>query len=96
MAYGIFVFHLAGTYMPINSWVKDFDVNANGGRGNVSFTKSPSFAKKFASVGEAFSAYRMQSTLEPFRDDGLPNRPLTAYTVEIRKLLSGNPVPPEM
>jgi hypothetical protein len=86
MAYGIFVFQIAGTYMPINSWIKDFDVNANGGRGNTTFTKSPRFAKKFDSMEEALNAYRMQSTLEPFRDDGLPNRPLTAYTVEIRKI----------
>jgi hypothetical protein len=36
----------------------------------------------FAGVHEAMTYYRQRSTTHPERDDGLPNRPLTAYTIE--------------
>lgn len=45
-------------------------------------------AKHFATAPEAFECWRAVAPNMPVRPDGQPNRPLTAYTVEIR------PVPP--
>lgn len=49
-------------------------------------TTDRSKAKKFANPGEAFSEWKRVSPNVPIRYDGKPNRPLTAYTVEIEEL----------
>ena len=51
--------------------------------GKATLTFNRKLAKAFASVAEA-DAYRTQvHPTTPLRSDGLPNRPLTAYSVEI-------------
>ena len=40
---------------------------------------------RFVSIAEAMEYWRTVSTTVPFRPDGKPNRPLTAYTVEIEQ-----------
>lgn len=40
-------------------------------------------AKRYADAGEAWADWSRVSRLWPRRPDGQPNRPLTAYTVEI-------------
>ena len=40
-------------------------------------------AKLFPSVADALLYWKRQSTTIPLRPDGRPNRPLTAYTVEV-------------
>jgi hypothetical protein len=57
------------------------DPDANGGRGSEEWTSDSSKAKRFE-FQEAFETWRRQSNLVPVRDDGKPNRPLTAYAVE--------------
>jgi hypothetical protein len=40
-------------------------------------------AALFADVATAMEFLNTQSCTVPFRDDGKPNRPLTAFTVEL-------------
>lgn len=40
-------------------------------------------AKRFDDAGAAFECWRMVSPNNPMRPDGKPNRPLTAFTVEL-------------
>jgi len=60
-------------------YLKSFDVDAHNGRGSVKLTGNKADALRFADVGEAMAAWKRQSKVVPFRDDGKPNRPLTAY-----------------
>jgi hypothetical protein len=72
-------------------YVRDFDPDGNHGRGTLKTTVRAAEAKQFASIAEAHDFWRQQSSTHPLRDDGKPNRPLTAYTVSIFSL----DVPPE-
>lgn len=67
-------------------WIENYDVDARGGRGEVNLTTDRAKAMTFPDPGAAMSAWRTQSTVTPLRPDGKPNRPLTAYTVEIEPL----------
>jgi hypothetical protein len=70
-------------------FIAEFDVNADGGRGRVTFTRDPKRAATWGSTGEALAAYGQTSTVRPLRPDGKPNRPLTAYTVLLAHLDDG-------
>ena len=50
------------------------------------FTDSRKKAVRFDSFEGALDFYRTQSIYRPRRDDGKPNRPLTAYTMFFEKL----------
>lgn len=67
-------------------YLKDCDFEAQGGRGKVLWTTKLTDAKRFPTTIEAFNYYRRQSATVPTRDDGKPNCPLTAYTVQIQRL----------
>ena len=70
-----------------HTWfLQSCDFEAHGGRGHVEFTKDPAKAMQFNSNPEAFDYWRTTSKTNPVRPDGQPNRPLTAYTVEIGPL----------
>lgn len=86
MPYGIWIFSIAGVAGPIDSWLLDFDVDANEGRGGVKITKMPQHAMQFKSMADALAAYHKQSKVQPLRDDGKPNRPLTVYDAVIRRI----------
>jgi len=64
-------------------YLASFDPNANGGRGHATWTPDLSQAMRFANVKKALEMWKRPSTVQPRRPDGKPNRPLTAYTVEI-------------
>lgn len=64
-------------------YLMDFDVGAHTGRGPIPTTDQLAKAKHFADPGEALEFWKTQSRVRPLRPDRLPNRPLTAYTVEI-------------
>lgn len=68
---------LAGAY------VKTYDPDAHGGRGSVTGTENVTEALRFPDTAAAFERWRVTSSVEPFRADGHPNRPLTAFTVEM-------------
>lgn len=63
-------------------YLKGYDLEANEGRGWVQLTHTPDNAQRFASKGAAMQAWLSQSVMRPLRPDGLPNRPLCAYSVE--------------
>lgn len=64
-------------------FVKDYDPNGEGGTGSLVTTPEKAEALKFPDATEAMQTWKLQSDLVPLRPDGKPNRPLTAFTVEI-------------
>ena len=65
-----------------------FDVAAHDGRVQTPIPVWPdtSEAAVFDDVEAALEYWRTPSTVVPLRGDGMPNRPLTAFTVEIISL----------
>ncbi|HTB46264.1 MAG TPA: hypothetical protein VK741_21765 [Acetobacteraceae bacterium] len=63
-------------------WLKAFDPDAYGGRGFIDTTPDRAQAMRFPSFEAAMECWRTQSRVKPLRDDGQPNRPLTAHTVQ--------------
>jgi hypothetical protein len=87
MPVGIFVHgDAAGRAGPVKAWLKACDFEARDGRGSMEFTADQDEALTFPSVAEALTYWRTVSKTVPRRDDGKPNRPLTAYTVTIQTL----------
>lgn len=72
-------------------YVKSFDPNAMG-RGHVALCRHPAEAVAFPDKESAVHYWEQPSTAIPVRPDGRPNRPMTAYTVEIVPIAG---VPPE-
>jgi hypothetical protein len=64
-------------------YIKSFDPDAHDGRGAVTATAEPTDALQFASTIEALALWKQPSKVHPLRSDGKPNRPLTAYSVEL-------------
>jgi hypothetical protein len=64
-------------------WLKSYDPEAHDGRGTVEFTDDASEAMTFPDVQTAHACYYQIPKAKPVRDDGPPNRPLTAYSIEI-------------
>lgn len=59
-------------------YLRDFDFEAADGRGEILMTPKIEEAKRFADLAEAI-AYRQRCPVcRPIREDGQPNRPLTA------------------
>lgn len=66
-----------------NRYVASCDVDAFDGRGLLDTVEKPEDAMVFPDVVSALEYWRRQSTVTPLRPDGEPNRPLTAYHVEV-------------
>lgn len=64
-------------------YIESFDPNARHplGLGKVTFTSDVRRARRFPGISEALAFWKTQSPTVPLRDDGRPNRPLTAYTI---------------
>jgi hypothetical protein len=54
--------------------------------GEIESSTNRSEAMRFESFAAASACWRQQSKRTPLRPDGLPNRPLSAFTVEIERL----------
>lgn len=67
-------------------YVKSYQASGGFGHGFIETTDDIAKALKFADVGEALECWRAVSTTHPLRPDGKPNRPLTAFTVEVVKV----------
>lgn len=67
-------------------YLKSFDFDAHDGRGYGEFCVKPRHAKIFASAKDAFEFWRTASKVKPLREDGEPNRPLTAANVSIEEI----------
>lgn len=92
----IFVLRNESQGTDIFLWLKDADIEAHDGRGSVCFTSDRDRAKRFNSPGEAAAFWQMQSTTKPLRDDGQPNRPLTAFTMLTQPAAATPPPHPAM
>jgi hypothetical protein len=66
----------------LDQWLWSYDPEAFDGRGDIRTTSNISLAMKFDSIDQALDLYRSVPACRPLRDDGKPNRPLTAATVE--------------
>lgn len=65
----------------LDQWLKTFDVEAFDGRGDAEFTDDPTQALRFKDLAAAIAAWKTQSRRRPRREDGKPNRPLTAFSI---------------
>lgn len=65
------------------SYLESYDPEYAGGMGVATWTTDPAKALTFSTVAEAAALYLSVPKARPRRGDGRPNRPLTAYTVEI-------------
>lgn len=69
----------SGVPCPVaGQYLKEFDFEAHNGRGNAVFTDDINDALGFETSEAAFKFYRTVPANKPFREDGLPNRPMTA------------------
>jgi hypothetical protein len=64
-------------------YLRAYDPDAFDGRGLISTTHDPAKAMRFSDLEHAVACWKLQSTVHPRRTDGQPNRPLSAYTVEL-------------
>lgn len=64
-------------------YVRTFDPDYGGGLGRVWTTEKIEDAILYKTFAEAAEAWKAQSKVRPLRPDGKPNRPMTAFTVEI-------------
>ena len=67
-------------------YLKEFDFEAHDGRGEIVMTPDPNEAMRFPGMPEAFAFYHTQPLCKPLRDDGKPNKPLTATHWEFTPL----------
>jgi hypothetical protein len=71
-------------------YLERYNPNGDERRGLGRWTKDKADAKRFATKGEAFELWRAVRTVDPVRPwDGKPNRPLTAFNVEITEVRDG-------
>jgi hypothetical protein len=63
-------------------YLKAYDPAAEDGRGLLVTTTDPAEAKRY-SAAEALAEWKRVSRVRPRRPDGKPNRPLSAFTIEI-------------
>jgi hypothetical protein len=76
-----------GSPSPVDGqYLAEFDPDGFDGRGYARAVSDPRYAMIFHGNAAAFAYWKTQSTDKPFREDGQPNRPLTAYTVEFVKI----------
>jgi hypothetical protein len=66
-------------------YLKAFDFEAENGRGWAEFTAKRKEAKVFPTIQDAFAFRTTVPKCKPLREDGLPNRPLTACTIEFEQ-----------
>ncbi len=64
-------------------WLKSYDPEAHDGRGATEFTDKVDEAMTFPDLAAATACLLQVPKARPVREDGKPNRPLTAYTVMI-------------
>lgn len=64
------------------AYLKSFDIEAFDGQGSAEFTEDAHEAIGFFTVQDAITVWYQQSRIRPLREDGKPNRPLSAFTAE--------------
>ena len=61
------------------------DPDANNGDGAERWTADIDKAKKFKTFTAAVECWRAQSTVQPLRLDGRPNRPMTMWSITVEE-----------
>jgi hypothetical protein len=69
--------------MPTHQYLLSYDPEAYNGRGFAEWTNDIERAMRFRTAGEAWMLWRRPSRVRPVREDGQPNRPLTAFSIEV-------------
>jgi hypothetical protein len=69
-------------------WLKAYDASTPDGRGKITTTTVQAEALRFDDLPAAFECWKTTSTTVPLRDDGKPNRPLTAFTITFETVAS--------
>jgi hypothetical protein len=87
----VWVVRSESTGQVINAWLKDFDFDANDGAGRLTTTEDRNEAMTFDDVLAIHAYWTTESVVLPLRPDGKPNRPATAYTIEIEQRLVAEP-----
>lgn len=64
-------------------FLKRFDPEAHDGLGEAEWTPDRAAAMRFPDATAAMRLWNTQSQTRPLRGDGRPNKPLTAYTVQL-------------
>jgi hypothetical protein len=67
----------------LGQYLMSFDFEANGGEGYGLFTSDIDKAMTFTTMQEVIDFVKKQPECKPLRDDGLPNRPITAVSISI-------------
>jgi hypothetical protein len=62
------------------------DPDARDGMGDDRWTPDLAKAKRFPDFAAAMECWKAQSSIRPFRPDGRPNRPMTAYSVTPQRI----------
>jgi hypothetical protein len=83
---GIFLLTHEATGTDIDQWLSYYDPDFYEGRGDVAYTHDPERAMHFVDGKAAMACWRMSSVVRPTRRDGHPNRPLTAFSIEIKPI----------
>lgn len=68
---------------PVGYFLGAYDPDGFNGYGSAHWVAHVDDAMTFPDQLTAFQFWKQQSTIRPFREDGLKNRPLTAYTIEV-------------
>jgi len=72
-----------GRPAPVGQYLKSYDPEAHDGQGAVVWTRDVTEARVFLTHREALLCWQWIPRNRPRRPDGQPNRPLTAFTIEI-------------
>lgn len=91
MKWGMFVYATADGDQ-IGGWLASIDYDARSGRASASFTTHAREAMEFETPLDVLEAWTRQSSAHPLRDDGKPNRPLTAYSISPLPLDCADPL----
>lgn len=68
------------------TWVMSCDHDAFDGLGAVEWTQMKDRAMRFDTFAAALEFHGRQSKVKPLREDGQPNKPLTALSVSFEKV----------
>lgn len=72
---------IGGMPFSYNTFLREFDHEAFYGRGMATLTDDKSEAMVFDNIEAAFEFWKRVPKNKPVREDGKPNRPLTASTI---------------
>lgn len=68
------------------TFLQSYDPEAHDGRGTSAWTTDPAAAMTFPDQAAAWDCWMQVPRCRPDRDDGRPNRPLTAFHITVMPL----------